>query len=64
MSARMSTGGDVVCIVLGWFTSIMGRALVFVALTLPMLVVIRSCGGFTLPALGLGCPIWLVGIEE
>jgi hypothetical protein len=35
-------------VVLGWFTSVMGRVLFTMVLTVPVLVIVRSFGGFTL----------------
>jgi len=40
-------------VILGWFVSVMGRALFTMALALPMLVISRSFGGFTMVQIGL-----------
>jgi len=34
-------------VILGWFLSAMGRSLIGMVLTLPVLALVRSCGGFT-----------------
>ncbi len=40
-------------VILGWFTSIMGRAALTMMLALPVLVIARSFGGFTMAQVGL-----------
>jgi len=44
---RLGDGG----VILGWFLSAMGRSLIGMILTLPVLALVRGCGGFTTPQL-------------